>query len=84
MLNATVEKEWAEVRRPGRGKVEDWTYVVTYSDGSYVLDVHCYREEADAKMRAALFEMGEYHLGNYDSVIINNVFEDMENVDVES
>lgn len=76
MLKATIEKEWGEVRRKGRGKVEDWSWGVAFHDSSRaVTDFHWYITEADAKMVAALFETGDFHYGEYGEVVINNVFE---------
>jgi hypothetical protein len=74
MLTAIIKKEWAEVRRPGRGKVEDWSWTVIFYDGALRLDEHYYKTEADAKMVAALFEAGEFHHGAYGEVVIDEVF----------
>jgi hypothetical protein len=74
MLKAVVDKEWGEVRHPGRGKVEDWAWEVTFYTGPIVLDRHCYKEEATATLVAALFEAGDFHYGEYGEIVINKVF----------
>ena len=81
VYTATIEKEWAEVRRPGRGKVEDWTYCVTMCINGMVDDVCWLKTEADAKMLAIMYELGEFTRGEYDAIESKAVFEDMENVD---
>ena len=77
MRVATVEKEWAEVRRKGRGKVEDWSWTVTFYEfrEDWVrVDQHYINNEADAKMIAALFEDGAFTLGEYGQVCFNTAF----------
>ena len=74
MRVATVEKEWAEVRRKGRGKVEDWSWRVDYLDRGVWKDAHYINNEADAKMIAALFEDGAFTLGEYGQVCFNTAF----------
>lgn len=74
MRRAIVEKEWAEVRRKGRGKVEDWSWRVDYLDRGVWKDAHYINNEADAKMIAALFEDGAFTLGEYGQVCFNTAF----------
>lgn len=78
MLRTTIEKEWAEVRRKGLGKVEDWTWCVTYYDtrewGDNLMDRHWMKTEEDAKMRAAMFESGNFKYGEYGQVLFDNAF----------
>lgn len=81
VYTATIEKEWAEVRRKGRGKVEDWSWAVTLCINGMVDDVHYIKTEADAKWLAALYEAGEFTRGQYDSISFENSFKDMENID---
>lgn len=74
MRVAEVEKEWAEVRRKGRGKVEDWSWTVGFYDGDVNVDRHYINNEADAKMIAALFEAGEFTLSEYGGVCFDAAF----------
>jgi hypothetical protein len=74
MRTATVEKEWAEVRRPGRGKVEDWSWTVTYFYHGMMADRHYIKTEADAKFCVALYEAGEFDWTDYDGVEFGEVF----------
>jgi hypothetical protein len=80
MLKAVVDKEWAEVRRDGRGKVEDWSWSVSFYDApeqidlNYYIDRHWYKEEVTATLVAALFEAGDFHYGEYGEIVINKVF----------
>lgn len=74
MRMAIVEKEWAEVRRKGRGKVEDWSWRVDYLDRGVWKDAHYINNEADAKMIAALFEDGAFTLGEYGQVCFDTAF----------
>ena len=89
MLTATVEKEWGEVWRKGRGKVEDWSWCVSYYDASmFEVDNAADRKwmkcEADAKLDAAIFEMGCFEYGSYGEVVTDDVFEDIDEVDVDA
>lgn len=74
MRAATVEKEWAEVRRKGRGKVEDWSWTVTFYEDGTRIDQHYINNEADAKMIAALFECGAYTAGEYGELCFDTAF----------
>ena len=76
MFKAILKKEWGEVRRAGRGKVEDWSWEVAFYETPYfpALDRHWYKTESEAKLVAALFESGDFHLGQYGEVVINEVF----------
>jgi hypothetical protein len=74
MRVATVEKEWAEVRRKGRGKVEDWSWTVTFYEGEEKIDQHYINNEVDANMIAALFECGAYTVGEYGEVCFDTAF----------
>jgi len=74
MRVAEVEKEWAEVRRKGRGKVEDWSWTVGFYDGDVNVDRHYINNEPDAKMIAALFEAGEFTLSEYGGVRFESAF----------
>lgn len=77
MRRATVEKEWAEVRRKGRGKVEDWSWTVTFYDNwndGDLADQHYINNEADAKMIAALFECGAYTVGELGELCFDTAF----------
>ena len=74
MFTTFIEKEWAEVRRPGRGKVEDWSWTVSFYDDGLRIDERYYKTEADAKMVAALFEAGGFYYGAYGEVVIDEVF----------
>jgi hypothetical protein len=76
MFKAILRKEWGEVRRSGRGKVEDWSWEVAFYETPHfpALDRHCYKTEAEAKLVATLFESGDFHLGQYGEVVINKVF----------
>lgn len=93
ILTATVEKEWCEVWRKGRGKVEDWSWCVSYYDASMfevdgtadsTVDRKWMKCEADAKLNAALFEMGCFVYGTLSEVVIDNVFEDIAEVDIDA
>lgn len=76
MRVATVEKEWAEVRRKGRGKVEDWSWTVTfYKDGTRI-DQHYINNETDAKFIALLFEDDAFNYTEYGGVTFGCSFED--------
>lgn len=73
MRVASVEKEWAEVRRKGFGKVEDWSWTVTFYEGEWIemndyIDQHYINNEADAMMEAALFEAGAFTYSEYGGV----------------
>ena len=70
MLKATVVREWAEVRRPGRGKVEDWSWTVTFRKNGQFIDEHYYSTAKVAKAAAHLFEIGRYSVGEYGGVKI--------------
>lgn len=74
MRVATVEKEWAEVRRKGRGKVEDWSWTVTFYDNGENTDQHYINNEADAKMIAALFECGAFSIGELGELCFETAF----------
>jgi len=77
MRTATVEKEWAEVRRKGRGKVEDWSWTVTFYEGEWnddLADRHYIKTEADAKLIAALFEEGAYTVGELGELCFDTAF----------
>jgi hypothetical protein len=74
MLIAAVEKEWAEVRRKGRGKVEDWSWVVDFYDTFAWLDRHYINNEADAKFIAALFEAGAFTRSEFGGVSFDTAF----------
>lgn len=82
MLRTKIEKEWCEVRRPGRGKVEDWSWCVTFYDSHEwedpLMDRHWYSTEAAAKMNAALFEDGKFKYGEHGEVVFDKIFEDVE------
>jgi hypothetical protein len=70
MLKATVVREWAEVRRVGRGKVEDWSWTVTFRKNGQFIDEHYYSTAKVAKAAAHLFEIGRYSVGEYGGVKI--------------
>ena len=74
MRVATVEKEWAEVRRKGRGKVEDWSWTVTFYEDGTRIDQHYINNEADAKMTAVLFECGSHTVGEYGELCFDSAF----------
>ena len=74
MRAATVEKEWAEVRRKGRGKVEDWSWTVTFYEDGTRIDQHYINNEADAKMTAVLFECGAHTVGEYGELCFDSAF----------
>lgn len=76
MRMATVEKEWGEVRRKGRGKVEDWSWTVTFYEGKMIdwIDQHYINNEADAKMIAALFEDGTFTVGEFGELCFDTAF----------
>ena len=80
MFLADIEKEWGEVYRKGRGKVEDWSWMVTFYDcwqaGVHVMDRHWYKTEADAKFAARLFETHKFLLGQHKEILFEKVFED--------
>ena len=72
MRMAMIEKEWAEVRRNGE-KPEDWSWTVSFYEGAGLIDGdwidrHYIKNEADAKMRAALFKAGEFTYTEYGAV----------------
>jgi hypothetical protein len=79
MRMATVEKEWAEVRRKGQGKVEDWSWTVTFYEGEWIemndwIDRHYINNEADAEMIATLFECGAYSVGEFGELCFDDAF----------
>ena len=74
MRTATVEKEWCEVRRKGRGKVEDWSWSINFFAIDEWLDRHYINNEADAKMIAALFEAGAFTRTEFGGVTFENAF----------
>jgi hypothetical protein len=67
---AYIEKTWGECRRPGRGKVEDYSWEVSFCEGFplVVLDRHCYNNEELALTRSRLFELGKYTLGEHKEI----------------
>jgi hypothetical protein len=74
MRIAIVEKEWAEVRRNRRGKVEDWSWSVDLFDADVWLDRHYIKTESDAKMIAALFEAGAFTRTEFGGVTFDTAF----------
>jgi hypothetical protein len=74
MRTATVEKEWAEVRRKGRGKVEDWSWTVTFVENTQRIDQHYINNESDAEMIASLFEAGAFTRTKFGGVEFNTAF----------
>ena len=74
MRTATVEKEWAEVRRKGRGKVEDWSWTVTFVENTQRIDQHYINNESDAEMIASLFEAGAFDRTKFGGVEFNTAF----------
>lgn len=76
MRVATVEKEWSEVRRKGRGKVEDWSWTVTFYDDGEKIDQHYINNETDAKFIALLFESGAVERTEYCGVEFDRAFAD--------
>lgn len=76
MRVATVEKEWAEVRRKGRGKVEDWSWTVTFYDNDNKIDEHYINNEADAKLIALLFEADAFNYTEYGGLTLEHSFKD--------
>lgn len=78
---AIIEKEWAEVRRKGRGKVEDWSWTVDFFENEkdirthYNMDRHYINNEHDAKMIAALFEAGVFEITEFGGVSFEKAFE---------
>jgi hypothetical protein len=74
MLIAIVEKEWAEVRRKGRGKVEDWSWTVTFVENGVKIDEHYIKNEADAMMIASLFEAGAFARTEFGGVCFDTAF----------
>jgi hypothetical protein len=74
MRTATVEKEWAEVRRKGRGKVEDWSWTVTLVENTQRIDQHYINNESDAEMIASLFEAGAFTRTKFGGVEFNTAF----------
>lgn len=76
MRTATVEKEWAEVRRKGRGKVEDWSWTVTFYEDGESIDQHYINNETDARFIALLYESGTVEQTGYCGVEFDNVFAD--------
>lgn len=84
MFTSTVEKEWAEVWRKGRGKVEDWTWCVTFYQNDEKHDECCYKYEDIARMNSVLFNLGFFTWGNYGQVVIDeDVFEDVSPFELE-
>ena len=78
MRMATVEKEWAEVRRNGI-KTEDWSWTVTFYEGEMIemndwIDRHYINNEATANLIAGLFEEGAFTLGEYGQVCFDTAF----------
>lgn len=73
MRTATVEMEWAEVRRNGR-KIEDWTYVVTFKNDDQVVEERCIKTAHDAGMMVTMYELGYMSLDEYGGVAPTNVF----------
>jgi len=78
MLRTTIEKEWGEVRCKRRGKVEDWSWMVSFYDtrewDDPLVDRHWYKTEQDAKFVSAMFEAGNFKYGKYTEVLIDNAF----------
>jgi hypothetical protein len=74
MFIAEIEKEWAEVRRKGRGKVEDWSWTVNFFDADGWIDRHYISNEADAKMIASLFEAGAFTRTEFGGVCFDTAF----------
>jgi hypothetical protein len=74
MRSATVEKEWAEVRRKGCGKVEDWSWTVTFVENTQRIDQHYINNESDAEMIASLFEAGAFTRTKFGGVEFNTAF----------
>lgn len=74
MRTATVEKEWAEVRRKGRGKVEDWSWTVTFVENTKRIDQHYINNEVDAEMISSLFEAGAFTRTKFGGVEFNTAF----------
>ncbi len=74
MRTTIVEKEWAEVRRKGRGKVEDWSWTVTFVENTQHIDQHYINNEADAEMIASLFEAGAFTRTKFGGVEFNTAF----------
>lgn len=73
MRTATVEKEWAEVRRNGV-KTEDWSWTVSFHDNEWALDQHYIKSEADAKLIALLFEAGAFESTEHGGVCFDTAF----------
>jgi hypothetical protein len=73
MRTATVEKEWAEVRRNWL-KTEDWSWTVTLVEDGVEIDELYINNETDAKMIAGLFESGAFTLGEYRQVCFDTAF----------
>lgn len=81
---ATIEKEWAEVRRNGV-KVEAWSWTVTFYEGdvidenpwlgSGVIDQHYYKTEEIAVERAKMFNEGRYEIGQHGEVMFPSLEE---------
>jgi len=67
---AYIEKTWGECYRPGRGKVEDYGWEVSFCETSplVVLDRQCYNNEQTALINAKKFENGEYTIGEYNEI----------------
>jgi hypothetical protein len=74
MRTAIVEKEWCEVYRKGRGKVEDWSWRVDYLDRGVWQDANYINNEADAMLRAALFVDGAFTIGEVGEVRFDTAF----------
>lgn len=80
MRVATVEKEWAEVRR-NSVKTEDWSWTVTFYEGEMIemndwIDQHYINNETDAKLIAALFEADAFNYTEYGGITFSRSFED--------
>lgn len=73
MRTAMVSKEWCEVLRAGRGKVEDWSWEVTFLSDGVVADRHFYKTEALARDAANLFEGGKYRESEFGGIEFDKV-----------
>ena len=76
MRVASIEKEWAEVYRKGRGKVKELSWAVTLYDNGIDIDQHHTNNETDAKFLALLFETGSVEPTDYCGVDFDFVFQD--------
>jgi sensor domain CHASE-containing protein len=74
MRTTLVQKEWCEVRRKGRGKIEDWSWRVDYYDDGAWKDAHYINNEADAMLRSALFVDGAFTIAQYGEVRFDSAF----------